>query len=902
MTRRNPLEISTLLIAAAAETWAMHEPTLQALQSLLVRHATGDEQISDAELASIAAAEARGGPKSPSIEGRSGGGGDGREGWTLSGSVAHIPVGGVIARYSRQVNGNSQPRGTSVEGLRTAIAQVRMDPKVRSAVLHIDSPGGSVSGLATLSEDLRGLRSHLEGNGGALWAFGDGLVASAAYWIGAQASKLLAEPGASVGSIGVYSLAMDDSQWYQSRGLKLHLVKAGKDKGIGAPGQAITPEQLNVLQGQVNAYFEMFKGEVARGRGMSAEAVDRVATGNVWIAEQARAMGLVDDISPNVESVVSRMEELFGSKAKGNNGSSGGSRAGTDAGVLPVSAGVGGGMDAGAAAPQEDDPMKGRMLMEAAGGVNGGGGGGGTATQPAATPSGNTGGGAGGSGDAGASGLDRATIQAHQRDIQERARPWAGNAKVVELRDKALLGVVDGTYTPDKFSAEALKIVGETGSAPMNSVTGGGKGQGVGGMPIDVGSDGRDRFNADMGLVLMSKFDPGLEHRLSESSDDEKGRAGGDAIAEAIGFAKGAEARAAIAKARRAFGPSRMRLDYMLAASVAMAAGCDYGHVFNLTGGDPVRLLQLAGNYQGNGGIVGSAGVTTSDFPKVLQNVMHKTLMGYLAEEMPKWRMFARKGSHTDYRPKNVYCVSEAGNLEAIGERETPTFANFNERKEAASLQAFARRFGLTAEMLRNDDLGVFQTMLAELGRSVARVPDMLLLAMLMQNSGLGPTLSDGLPLIDAGHKNVLANAALAYASLVADYGAFGDRVGFGPDTAPLDIEPAILLVRFNQKLLADSLLNSPYEPGKANQEKNVLAGAMQPVAWKRLTTNRRWIFADPNRYPVFEVLFMDGNEGVRVDTLPMNNPREMAWQVTNEGIGVGCTGQHEAVASSAGG
>ena len=145
--------------------------------------------------------------------------------------TAIIPVSGVIAKYSRMVNGSSQPRGTSLEQLGRQLGEARTDARVSRIFLLIESPGGSVAGLADFADQV--YRTSFEKP---VVAFADDMAASAAYWIGSQANAFYGNATAAIGSIGVYTLFVDSSERAKQMGLEFIIVRSGANKGIGSPG------------------------------------------------------------------------------------------------------------------------------------------------------------------------------------------------------------------------------------------------------------------------------------------------------------------------------------------------------------------------------------------------------------------------------------------------------------------------------------------------------------------------------------------------------------------------------------------------------------------------------------------------------------------------------------------
>ncbi len=209
--------------------------------------------------------------------------------------AAVIPVSGVIAKYARMVNGSSQPQGTSVERLKQQLDEAIADRSVESVLLLIESPGGSINGVADFARQVYDA-SFVK----PVTAYIDDLGASAAYWIASQANEIYANVTASIGSIGVYALLTDSSEYARRQGLKFHILRSGQHKGVGAPGIEITNKNIQTLQQQIEVIFEIFLGDIIRGRqgkGLYLEKLRELADGRSYIAADALKEKLIDGIS-----------------------------------------------------------------------------------------------------------------------------------------------------------------------------------------------------------------------------------------------------------------------------------------------------------------------------------------------------------------------------------------------------------------------------------------------------------------------------------------------------------------------------------------------------------------------------------------------------------------------------
>lgn len=220
-------------------------------------------------------------------------------GATRVGAVSIIPVYGVIEHRSdwmMEMFGD----GTSIAGLREALAAELNDPAVKAVVLDIDSPGGTVAGMTELAAELRASR----GGSKPIVAVADTLAASAAYWLACQCDEVVVTPSGSVGSIGVYSVHADISGMLAQDGIAVTLISAGEHKTEGNQFEPLSDSARADIQARVDASYQQFLADVASGRRVTAGKVEAdFGGGRVLVAKAALAAGMVDRVATLAETV-----------------------------------------------------------------------------------------------------------------------------------------------------------------------------------------------------------------------------------------------------------------------------------------------------------------------------------------------------------------------------------------------------------------------------------------------------------------------------------------------------------------------------------------------------------------------------------------------------------------------
>lgn len=228
-----------------------------------------------------------------------------------SGGIAVLPLYGVVTQRGNMVGDVSGPGSISTQQFASALRSALADDTVSQILIDIDSPGGSVYGIAELADEIVSARSQKP-----VIAVANSLAASAAYWIGCSASEFYVTPGGEVGSIGVWQAHFDQSQALATEGVKPTLISAGKYKVEGNPYVPLDEDAQAFMQSRVNDYYATFTKAVARGRGVSiAQVRDGMGQGRVLGADAALAQNMVDGVA-TFDDVVRKMRRDAKAQAK----------------------------------------------------------------------------------------------------------------------------------------------------------------------------------------------------------------------------------------------------------------------------------------------------------------------------------------------------------------------------------------------------------------------------------------------------------------------------------------------------------------------------------------------------------------------------------------------------------
>ncbi len=181
------------------------------------------------------------------------------------------------------------------------------DPSNEGLMIYVNSPGGSVYASDELYLKLK---EYKEETDRPVYAYFAETAASGGYYIAAGADKITANRNCTTGSIGVYlGPIINASGLLEKVGVQAEIIKSGENKAMGNSYEPLTDEQRAIYREYVNESYDQFVNIVAEGRKMDAATVKQIADGRVYTAKQAKANGLIDEISSFEDAKDAMLEE-----------------------------------------------------------------------------------------------------------------------------------------------------------------------------------------------------------------------------------------------------------------------------------------------------------------------------------------------------------------------------------------------------------------------------------------------------------------------------------------------------------------------------------------------------------------------------------------------------------------
>ncbi len=219
--------------------------------------------------------------------------------FTFGDKIAIVEIKGVITQSS---------------GIIEEINQYQEDEGVKAIILRIDSPGGGVGPAQEIHREI--LKFKLKSKKKVVTSMGS-VAASGGYYIACASDLIIANPGTITGSIGVLMEFTNIEELFKKIGIKGVVLKSGEHKDIGSPFREMTPEEKRIIQEVIDNVHRQFVQAVAEGRKMDREKVMQIADGRILTGEQAKQIGLVDQIG-NLQDAIDIVAKMVGIEGKPN--------------------------------------------------------------------------------------------------------------------------------------------------------------------------------------------------------------------------------------------------------------------------------------------------------------------------------------------------------------------------------------------------------------------------------------------------------------------------------------------------------------------------------------------------------------------------------------------------------
>jgi len=257
---------------------------------------------------------------------------------------------------------------------------------------------------------------------------------------------------------------------------------------------------------------------------------------------------------------------------------------------------------------------------------------------------------------------------------------------------------------------------------------------------------------------------------------------------------------------------------------------------------------------------------STSDFPYLLGNTLHKDLVNSFKGFPSPWAMYCKKGNLADFNTHDRVILSEAADPKEVEENGNYNSVEFKDYRYQLQLGTWGSTFTVGRRAVINDDKDGIAQFPQKIGRSFVRKMVKNALALLK-----GQNTYDGSALFASAHANFIAATALANSSAGATAVAVACQKLRGmkdpSSNEILGLTPKYLLTGTTLGLIAKQLISSATiwpastTGGAPTNPLKDLIVIEEPLLDDAISSTFWAIMADPNDCPVIEIGFLDGKE-----------------------------------------
>ena len=179
----------------------------------------------------------------------------------------------------------------NIDKLLVQIEKAHQNPHIKGVLLQVDSPGGALAPSIELSMAIKRLNEIKP-----VIAYASGSMTSGSYYASIWTRKIIANPGAFIGSIGVLFQAPNIEGLAKKLGISEQVITAGAYKQMGTFTRAWNEQEKAALNELIQDAYMLFVSDVASARGLKIEDAKNFADARVFIAHKAMKNGLIDEV------------------------------------------------------------------------------------------------------------------------------------------------------------------------------------------------------------------------------------------------------------------------------------------------------------------------------------------------------------------------------------------------------------------------------------------------------------------------------------------------------------------------------------------------------------------------------------------------------------------------------
>lgn len=207
-------------------------------------------------------------------------------------NVAVLPIEGTILPFGGLID---EPLVVTPDMVESYLTDLEEDESIKAVLIEVNSPGGTPVAAQRIAERIRSSSLPMVG------MIGD-IGASGGYMVAAATDHLIASAMSDVGSIGVTMSYLEESEKNDEEGLTYVQLTTGKFKDAGTPNRAITDEEREIFQRDLDVIHKEFIKMIAEYRNKPIEEISLLADGSSMTGVRALEVGLVDSLGGRAEA------------------------------------------------------------------------------------------------------------------------------------------------------------------------------------------------------------------------------------------------------------------------------------------------------------------------------------------------------------------------------------------------------------------------------------------------------------------------------------------------------------------------------------------------------------------------------------------------------------------------
>ena len=203
-----------------------------------------------------------------------------------------IGVIGIVGPLVARESGDFLSGGPTTYGqIESWFMDAALDPDIKGIVLDMDTPGGECEGCFDLADMMSAQRERKP-----IYAVANGMALSAGYAIASAADRIYVTRTGRVGSVGVYTMHVDQSEFNSKVGVKPTFIHAGEHKTLGNPHEPLSKEDFRIIKADVDKIYDIFCSTVTQNRGIEDSALRKTIKALCYSGEAAVENSLADRV------------------------------------------------------------------------------------------------------------------------------------------------------------------------------------------------------------------------------------------------------------------------------------------------------------------------------------------------------------------------------------------------------------------------------------------------------------------------------------------------------------------------------------------------------------------------------------------------------------------------------